>query len=41
MRDVPPGTYAVTAWHERLGERTSQVTVPAQGKARVDFDYGR
>ena len=41
VRDVPPGTYAVKAWHERLGERTSQVTVPAQGKARVDFDYGR
>jgi len=41
VRDVPPGTYAVTAWHERLGERTAQLTVPPQGEARVDFDYGR
>jgi plastocyanin len=37
---VPPGSYAVTAWHERLGERTAQVTVPAQGSARVDFQFG-
>jgi plastocyanin len=40
IRDVPAGTYAVTAWHERLGEKTVQVTVPAQGEARVQFSYG-
>jgi len=37
---VPPGTYTVTTWHERLGERAAQVTVPAEGVARVDFVYG-
>jgi hypothetical protein len=37
---VPPGTYTVTAWHERLGEKTVQVTVPVQGAARVDFSFG-
>ncbi len=40
LRDVPPGRYALTAWHERLGEKTAQVTVPAQGVARVDFALG-
>ncbi len=38
---LPPGRYAVTAWHERLGERTAEVTVPAQGEAVLDFDFGR
>jgi plastocyanin len=37
---VPPGTWEVTAWHERLGERKGTVTVPAQGPARVDFTFG-
>jgi hypothetical protein len=37
---VPAGTYTVTAWHERLGERTAQVKVPPDGAARVDFAYG-
>jgi hypothetical protein len=40
IRDVPPGTYTVTAWHERLGEKTTRVTVPAQGAARVNFTFG-
>jgi plastocyanin len=40
IRGVPPGTYTLRAWHERLGERTAQVTVPAQDAARVDFTFG-
>ena len=40
LRDVPPGTYTLTAWHERLGQKTAQVTVSAQGGARVDFTFG-
>ena len=40
IKDVPPGTYTVTAWHEKLGEKTAQVTVPATGAATVDFSYG-
>lgn len=39
LRDVPPGAYTLTAWHERLGEKTAQVTVPAQGAAHVDFTF--
>jgi plastocyanin len=40
LRDVPPGSYTVTAWHERLGEKTAQVKVPAQGSAAVEFTFG-
>ncbi len=39
LSDVPPGTYAATAWHERLGERTFQVVVPAQGEATIQITY--
>jgi plastocyanin len=37
--DVPPGTYTVTAWHERLGERVGSVTVPAEGAATLELVY--
>lgn len=40
IKDVPPGTYTVTAWHEKLGEKTAQVTVPASGAAALDFSFG-
>ncbi len=37
---VPPGTYTVTAWHERFGEKTAQVTVPVSGAGTVAFAFG-
>jgi plastocyanin len=40
IKGVPPGTYTVTAWHEKLGEKTAQVTVPASGAAALDFSFG-
>ncbi len=40
IRGLPAGTYTVRAWHERLGERTVPVTVPAKGEVRVDVVYG-
>lgn len=40
IRDVPPGTYRVRAWHERLPGRTLSVTVPAEGDVRADFRLG-
>jgi plastocyanin len=40
LRGLPAGDYTVRAWHERLGERTARVTVPAQGAGRVDFTFG-
>jgi hypothetical protein len=39
LSGVPAGVYTVTAWHERLGERTLRVTVPAQGDAAVEFAF--
>jgi hypothetical protein len=40
IKDVPAGTYTVTAWHEKLGEKTAQITVPASGSAALDFTFG-
>ena len=37
--EVPPGTWAVTAWHERYGKQTRKVSVPATGAAKVDFVF--
>lgn len=34
---IPPGTYTVTAWHEKLGKQEGQIAIPSQGKARLDF----
>lgn len=37
IRDVPPGTYRIRAWHERVPAQTRTVTVPAEGEVRLDF----
>jgi plastocyanin len=39
--EIPPGTYEVTAWHEKLGERKGTATVPATGAATLDFTFGK
>ena len=39
LKDLPAGSYTVVAWHERLGERIAQVTVPADGAATVEIRY--
>jgi plastocyanin len=36
---VPPGTYEVTAFHEKLGEQKMMVTVPDNGKAELNFTF--
>jgi plastocyanin len=41
LPDVPPGTYKVTAWHDRLPPQSRMVTVPAEGAApKADFILG-
>ncbi len=35
--DVPPGTYKVRVWHERLGTIEKQVQVQPNGKTELDF----
>lgn len=37
LTDVPPGDYEIKVWHEKLGEQTQKVTVPAKGAAKADF----
>jgi plastocyanin len=36
VRSVPPGTYTLVAWHERLGTREQQVTVPPPASAGAE-----
>lgn len=40
LRGAPAGSYTLTAWHERLGERRVQVTVPATGEVQVAVGFG-
>jgi hypothetical protein len=37
--DVPPGTYKLTAWHEKLGRQQQQVTVAAGKVAQAGFTF--
>ena len=37
---VPPGTYTLKAWHERLPAQSSQITVPSTGDVVVNFVLG-
>jgi plastocyanin len=36
---LPPGTYTVEAWHEKLGTQTQQVTVGPKETAKVAFTF--
>ncbi len=40
LKDVPPGTYVVEAWHERFGTRTANVTVGPKETKTVTFSFG-
>ena len=37
IENLPPGTYTVEAWHERLPAKAVTVTVQADGDATADF----
>jgi plastocyanin len=37
MRNVPPGTYTIVGWHERIGERASTVQVTPGATASIDI----
>lgn len=39
IKGVPPGTYTLGADHEKLGEKTANVTVQSGQTAKVDFTY--
>lgn len=38
LTDVPPGTYTVEVWQQKLGKATQKVTVKAKEDAKVNFE---
>ncbi len=39
LKDLPPGTYTLEAWHEKLGTATQKVTIGANQVKSVDFVF--
>jgi plastocyanin len=39
LRSVPPGTYTVEAWHEKLGRQQKSVTVGEKEKKEIVFTF--
>jgi plastocyanin len=40
IANVPPGTYRLKAWHERLPSQVREITVPETGEVKADFTLG-
>jgi plastocyanin len=40
LKDVPPGSYTVEAWHEKLGTRIEKVTVGEKETKELTFRFG-
>jgi plastocyanin len=40
ITNVPPGTYKLKAWHERVPAQTKEVVVTETGETKVDFTLG-
>ncbi len=40
IMNVPPGTYKLKAWHERLPADEREITVPTNGEVKADFVLG-
>lgn len=39
LTGLPPGTYTIEAWHERLGTQTQMVTIGAKETGNVAFSF--
>jgi plastocyanin len=39
LKDLPPGTYTITAWQEKLGTQTQKVTVGTGEAKALDFSF--
>jgi hypothetical protein len=39
IRNLPAGTYTISALHEKLGEKTAKITVRDGEVAKVDFTF--
>jgi plastocyanin len=41
LRNLPPGTYSIEAWHEVLGTQRATVTVTGTETQEIDFTFKR
>ncbi len=39
LPNLPPGTYTITAWHEKFGTQTAQITLAPSGTATAEFTF--
>ena len=39
IKNLPPGTYTIAVWQEKLGTQERQVTVPPHGNAEANFTF--
>jgi len=39
LKDLPPGTYTIEAWHEKLGPMTQSVTLGAKETKQITFSF--
>ena len=39
IKDIPPGTYDVVAWHTYIPQKKGTVTIKAAGEANIDFEF--
>jgi plastocyanin len=40
LTGLPPGTYTIEAWHEKLGRQTQSVTIgPSEAKSDISFTF--
>jgi hypothetical protein len=39
LKGLPPGTYTVSAWHEKFGEQKQEVTVGAKESKNITFTF--
>ena len=39
IKDIPPGTYAITAWHPFIPRQKGQITITADGETKIEFTF--
>ncbi len=39
IKNLPPGTYKLTAWHEKLGTQTADITLAAKDEKENNFTF--
>jgi hypothetical protein len=39
LSNLPPGSYTIEAWHEKLGKSTQKITVGANETKVIDFVF--